>query len=314
MNKELVVVLEQSGLEKSQAETVLAGFNNFFEEVKGHEKRAKSIVVTSADQTEQIKEARSIRLELKDIRVNAEKVRKERKEFFLRGGKAIDGIANVLKALIVPLEEHLAKQENFIERMEDERKERVNTERITLLNNYVEDITVYNLKDMTDGAFEVLLRTSKTAWQSQRDAEKKAEEERIAKEKAEEEEYERAKKENAKLLKEAEAKEKKLAKERAEQEKKLEAEREKARKEAEARERVEVELKAKQEAEIRAKIEKEQAENQANEEKKKLDKQEKYRAFRTENGWTEKNKLDFKEENTGKEIILWKKVGVFNLK
>ena len=313
MDKEIVTVLEQSGLEKSQAETVLAGFKNFFEEVKRHELRAKSIVITDASQVAEIKEAREIRLELKNIRVHAEKVRIERKEFFLRGGKAIDGIANVLKALIIPLEDHLDKQEHFAERMEEERKERVNAERMLALQPYVLDISVYNLKDMTDGAFEVLLKTSKTAFESIKDAEKRAEEERIAKEKADKEEQERIRLENEKMKVEAEAREKEIAKERA----KVDVERKKAeeaqRKEREAREKAEAELKAKQESEERAKREKEESDKRAKEEKKKLDKQEKYRAFRAEYGWTEKTKADFKEENTGEEIVLWKKVGTFKL-
>ena len=313
MDKEIVTVLEQSGLEKSQAETVLAGFKNFFEEVKRHELRAKSIVITDASQVAEIKEAREIRLELKNIRVHAEKVRIERKEFFLRGGKAIDGIANVLKALIIPLEDHLDKQEHFAERMEEERKERVNAERMLALQPYVLDISVYNLKDMTDGAFEVLLKTSKTAFESIKDAEKRAEEERIAKEKADKEEQERIRLENEKMKVEAEAREKEIAKERA----KVDVERKKAeeaqRKEREAREKAEAELKAKQESEDKAKREKEEADKKAKEEKQELDKQEKYRAFREEHGWTEKNKTDFKEENTGSEIVLWKKVGTFKL-
>ena len=313
MDKEIVTVLEQSGLEKSQAETVLAGFKNFFEEVKRHELRAKSIVITDASQVAEIKEAREIRLELKNIRVHAEKVRIERKEFFLRGGKAIDGIANVLKALIIPLEDHLDKQEHFAERMEEERKERVNAERMLALQPYVLDISVYNLKDMTDGAFEVLLKTSKTAFESIKDAEKRAEEERIAKEKADKEEQERIRLENEKMKVEAEAREKEIAKERA----KVDVERKKAeeaqRKEGEGREKAEAELKAKQESEERAKREKEESDKRAKEEKKKLDKQEKYRAFRAEYGWTEKTKADFKEENTGEEIVLWKKVGTFKL-
>src|SRR3990167_213558 len=315
MNTEtsIIQVLESSGLEKSQAQSVMQGFNDFFEEVKKHELRAKSILVTDASQVKEIKEAREIRLELKKIRVHAEKVRIERKEFFLRGGKAIDGIANVLKALIIPLEEHLDKQEHFTERMEEERKERVNAERMLSLQPYVLDITVYNLKDMTDGAFEVLLKTSKTAFESIKDAEKRAEEERTAKEKADRAEQERIRLENEKMKKEAEAREKERAKERA----KVEAERKKAeeaqRKEREAREKAEAELKAKKEAEERAKREKEEADKKAKEEKQRLDKQEKYRAFRAKHGWTEKTKADFKEENTGDEIVLWKKVGTFKL-
>lgn len=313
MDKEIVQVLESSGLEKSQAQQVMAGFQVFFEDIKKYEQKAKSILITSTEQVKEMAEAREIRLELKNIRVNAEKVRKERKEFFLRGGKAIDGIANVLKALVVPLEEHLDRQENFIERMAEEHKERVNAERVVALQPFVEDITVYNLKDMTDGAFEVLLKTSKTAFESIKEAGKKAEEERVAKEKADKEEQEHIRLENEKLKKEAEAREKAIAKERA----KVEVERQKAeegqRKEREAREKAEAELNAKKEAELRAKIEKEQEEKRAKEESQKLAKQEKYRAFRKEHGWTENTKDDYREENNGDEIVLWKKVGTFKL-
>ncbi len=302
-NKELVTVLEQSGIEKSQAEAVLEGFSDFFARVATFENRARAIKVTDASQVDDMKEARKIRLELKDIRVNAEKVRKERKEFFLRGGKAIDGIANVLKALVVPLEEHLERQENYVERLEEERKERVNAERIAALTPYVQDISVYNLKEMTDGAFKVLLETSKTAWQAQRDAEKKAEADRIEKEKADKAENDRIKKENERL---------RIVNERGGADR-LEAE--KKAEEAEVkRKKAEADLKARKDAEEREKREQAEREKKEAEDKKKLEKQKKYRAFREGHGWSEKTKGDFKEENTGDSIILYKKVGEFELK
>jgi hypothetical protein len=48
-------------------------------------------------------------------------------------------------------------------------------------------------------------------------------------------------------------------------------------------------------------------------EKKRLEKMKKYRTFRTEHGWTEETKEDYKEENTGTTIELWKRVGTFEL-
>jgi ATPase subunit of ABC transporter with duplicated ATPase domains len=41
----------------------------------------------------------------------------------LREGKAIDGIANVLKAVIVPIEEYLDEQEHYIERKREAEEE-----------------------------------------------------------------------------------------------------------------------------------------------------------------------------------------------
>ena len=81
-----------------------------------------------------MKLARVGRLFLMKKRTAIETVRKELKEQALREGKAIDGIANVLKALIIPIEEYLKKQEDFVvlkeaarieaERAEEERSDR----------------------------------------------------------------------------------------------------------------------------------------------------------------------------------------------
>lgn len=100
--------------------------------------------------------------------------------------------------------------------------------------------------------------------------------------------------------------EKKAAEERARQEERERAEAEAARKE---QERIEREAREKEEVE-RAKAE---AEKRAQEERDHLERQEKYRAFRAEHGWTEEKKDDFREENTGTEIVLWQRVGTFKL-
>ena len=49
------------------------------------------------------------------------KVRKELKEESLRKGKAIDGVANIIKFLIEPVEKYLEDQEKFIEKLEQQK-------------------------------------------------------------------------------------------------------------------------------------------------------------------------------------------------
>lgn len=254
-NKELVVIIEESGLEKTQGQKILDNFSGFIKEAGEWESKAKVINVTDISQVEDMANAREARLALKSIRVNAENTRKSLKEKALREGKAIDGIANVIKALIVPIEEHLEKQEKFAENLENERKEKIEAQRSFELQKYVEDITLYNFKDMSDEAFENLLATLKLAFEVRQEAIKKAEQDRIDNEVKEKAEAEKNKAEVERLKKEAEAREKELAKERAEQEKKLEAERAKAKLEAEAREKVEAELRAKKVEEENAKKE-----------------------------------------------------------
>ena len=117
MSNKLAIIAKKSGLDKTQSQTLLDHFSELFESAQGWEAKAKKIVVTDESQTDLMKEARVARLALKEVRVQAENARKELKEKSLREGRAIDGIANVIKALIVPLEQHLAQQEQFAERL-----------------------------------------------------------------------------------------------------------------------------------------------------------------------------------------------------
>lgn len=254
-NLELVKIVEENKLDKTQGQIILDNFTGFFKEASEWEAKAKKIKITDISQKDEMTKAREARLALKNIRTTAEKARVKLKEKSRREGLAIDGIANVLKSLIIPIEEHLDKQEKFAENLEKERLERINNQREAELRKYAEDVSLYNFKEMNDEVFAKLLSTLKMAWEAEQEAIKKVEQERIEKEKLEAEAREKQRLENIQLKKEAEAREKELAKERAEQEKKLEAERMKSKKEAEAREKIEAELKAKKVEEERKKKE-----------------------------------------------------------
>jgi hypothetical protein len=255
MSNKLQLIIEETGLEKSKTELLLSKFTGYFQEAKTIAQEAKGITVTDENDTETMQRAREARLELKSIRIDAEKTRKELKEQSLREGRAIDGIANVIKALVVPVEKHLEEQEKYAERLEAQRKLNVEKERVNRLSKYVEDVEVYSLHPdkLSTDSFNKLLETSEVAYKAQKKAEEEAEQERLAKEEAERKEQERIRKENEKLKAEAEAKEKALAKERAEQEKKLQAERAKIEAERQKREAIEAKIKAQKEAEEKRK-------------------------------------------------------------
>ena len=121
-------IVRESGLEPTKARTILTLFEGYFRIADEYAIKAKAIVVTDGSQTAQIEAARDARLFLRDKRLAVEKARKELKEQALREGKAIDGIANILKALIIPIEDYLKTQENFVElkaQAEAEERERV---------------------------------------------------------------------------------------------------------------------------------------------------------------------------------------------
>lgn len=119
---QLQVIVKESGLEPTKAQFILEKFTEYFDMASEWEVKARNIVVTKPDQKAEMEMARTGRLFLKEKRVAVEKARKELKEQALREGKAIDGIANVLKALIVPIEEYLERQERFVE-IQQEAKE-----------------------------------------------------------------------------------------------------------------------------------------------------------------------------------------------
>src|SRR3990167_796976 len=112
---QLAVIVKESGLEPSKAAYILENFQSYFEIAAEWEVKAKTLIVTNPYQKAEMEQAREGRLFLREKRIAIENSRKKLKEEALREGKAIDGIANVLKALIVPIEEYLDTQEHFVE-------------------------------------------------------------------------------------------------------------------------------------------------------------------------------------------------------
>ncbi|QDT46210.1 IgA-specific serine endopeptidase autotransporter precursor [Symmachiella dynata] len=265
----LAVTIKEAQISETDASLLQTTFAPYFKRAEEWRKKAESISVTSVDDKEAMKNAREARLHLKNIRVDVEKTRKELKEESLRKGKAIDGMANVIKFLIVPIEEHLDKQEKFVEIQEQKRKKELKIKREQELMEIEVDTSFYNLGDMPDEQYAKLLESSTQAYNMAKEAAEKANQERIAKEKAEAKERERIRVENERLKKEAVEREKKLEAERekarierekaeAEQKKEVAAQQAKLEAERKERERIEAEIKAKQEAEEKARQEAEE--------------------------------------------------------
>lgn len=171
---QIVQVIEQSDLPKPKVQALMEVFAPAFQEARGLVETAKNITVTDEGDIETMQLAREHRLRLKEIRITVEKTRKELKEQSLREGRAIDGAANILKALIVPVEERLLLQEKFAELLEEKRLTERYQKRLNLLTPYVSDVTLYKLKEMSDAAFDTLLADCKAAHAARIAAEEKA--------------------------------------------------------------------------------------------------------------------------------------------
>lgn len=255
-DNKLLQIVKTSGLEQTKADFILQKFQDYFHIAADWEMKAKALVVTNPGQIAEMKMAREGRLFLKGKRVEIERSRKELKEQSLREGRAIDGIANVLKALIEPTEEYLERQERFVEIQEEERRKLLKEKREVEMRELGAVPELYDLEHMDEETYASIIQAAKDMIARQKEAERKAEEERIAKEK----EQERIRVENERLRREAEEKGRQMAEERA----KAEAEQKRLREEAEKREEEarerEAKLKAEQEAKLRAERERRERE------------------------------------------------------
>ncbi|NCB47500.1 hypothetical protein EOM81_10850 [bacterium] len=267
------------GLEESKAAEIKALFTPMLAKMEELENEYNDILKSEID-PETCLRAKQLRLSYVKIRTGTAEIHKKAKEFYLNGGRFVDGWKNAQLFASGEKEKTLKAIEDHFENQERERTEKLRTDRLELLKPYT-DVEPLALGHMEQAVFDNLLTGFKVAHEARIAAEKKAEEDRIAREKAEAEERERQRLENIRLKAEAEEREKQIAaereKQRKEQERKdaeLKAEREKAererkaledkaRKEREEREKLEAEIQAKKDAEERAKKAAEKAQKDA---------------------------------------------------
>lgn len=204
IDNKFVAIVNESGLEQNKAQFLLEQFQDHYKMAAEWAKKAKNIIVTSESQTVNMKMARTGRLFLREKRLEIESARKALKESALKEGKAIDMIANFLKDLIIPTEEHLDRQEHFVEYKKKAEDERILAEAHAKAEKDAEE------KEKADAIEMAELR------KKQAEHEKVLAQERAKQEAILTEERNKAQIEQDRIRKENESK---LAKERAEREK-----------------------------------------------------------------------------------------------
>jgi colicin import membrane protein len=246
------IVPANLGLDAKSKESIETAFGSYFEQARAF--KEQSATITSA------KVARVARLEVKALRVEAEKKRKDMKEDYLRMGKAIDGANNILLAMIVPIEKALEDIEKEEERKAEAERLRLKAEREAELAPFITPgQPVPALESMSADQWDSYLADAQMLHAAKIEAARKAEADRIAREQAEAAERERLRIENERLRAEAVEREAKAKAEREAAEKAQREAAEKARKEREALEakaRAEREAAEKELARIKAEADK----------------------------------------------------------
>lgn len=183
MENQITKALQNANVTEETQLSLQEAFTPFFEKAKEWTKKANEINVTDESQTELMLEARTGRLALKNIRTAVENKRKELKADALAKGKAIDGMANIIKYLIQPIETKLHEQENFVQIQEQKRREQLSEDRAKELEAYDVDTQFYKLADMPQETYDDLLANSKHAFELKKDNEKRLAEKKIEDEK-----------------------------------------------------------------------------------------------------------------------------------
>ena len=250
MSNEIMVVIEESKVEQSTATTLLDSFTPFFIQAKEWADKAKCLVVTDATQITEMKQARDARLILRQIRIDADKKRKELKEDSLRYGKAVQGVYNVIEFLIAPIEQHLQDQEDFAKIAEKKRQDELRILRTAEIESYQAFLPpLGDLGTCKQEDFDRWCQIAKDQEKAQEAQAQKEAQDALEKAEAEAKERERISRENDELRKQAQ----KAEAERVEAERVAREEREEAQKVLDAerseRARIEDEIKAKAEAE-----------------------------------------------------------------
>lgn len=199
-----IIVPEKDNLPPSLLSNIETGFKYAFEQAEKWRVQALAIQVTSLDQKAEMKLARTIRLELKNVRVNADKARKALKADALLMGRAIDGVYNLLEAAIVPMERHLDEQEKFAERLLEAERQATLARRTAELAPYLAEGQIIPALDaMSAEQWADYLLDAKLLHNAKIEQSQRAEAERIAAEQAAAAERERLRIENERLRQEA---------------------------------------------------------------------------------------------------------------
>lgn len=293
--------------------------------------QVKDLTIKGLDDKKGYEAVRAGKMRLVKQRTFITEERKNITRVFDKLKKDVMTMEDDLLKIMEPTEKILAERQKAI----DDEKERLNRlktlpERKELISKIELEINDEFILLMSDAQFQEFYNIKKDEYLTEKENELKAEQEkqRIQKEENEREsqrliDVENARKEEAEKAKiQAEIdkinaeKEKEIALKKAEADKQIAIENEKRKAEAEKQKLINEQNR--KEAERLKKIEDDKKADEdklkkEKEEAEKLEKKNKYINFLKINGYTEKNKDDYKAEWNGNTVILWKKVGILKV-
>jgi hypothetical protein len=173
----LVVLLKEKNFSEETALAISPAFDELYNTAKEWNTKATEFLNNpDLSPEEKAKEARTARLALVKVRTGIDKKRKELNDSDQKRIDERNAIGKVLTGLVTPTEKMLQDEEDRAENIEKERKATLKNERLAALEPYKVDSQFFDLENMPDEAFAVLLENSSLAHQKRIDDEKIREE------------------------------------------------------------------------------------------------------------------------------------------
>lgn len=151
---------KEYGLEQTKAKQIEQAFSPMLKTMTELEDEFNEIVPLEMS-IEKAKAARELRLKLVKVRTGTAKIHKELKDFYLAGGRFVDGWKNAQLFASQGLEEKLAEWENHYENLRLKEIERLHEEREAKLRQFDVAVIPGNLGEMEPDVFEAFLAGSK---------------------------------------------------------------------------------------------------------------------------------------------------------
>ena len=231
-SNELLAFLSSSGLVEAKRNDIAQSLGMFFDKASEWNQTIASIVITDPSETGKMKMAKEGRLTLKNMRLDAMKVVKAKRESVknrmaddILEDKLLLKAGQMVEATFENLEGKLQEKEEFGLRWEAENKAKLKIARDAEVLPFAEFVLGgIDLSNLSETDYQKFLGGLKLQMEAKLEAEAKIKAEKEAKEKAEREERERIALENSRLKAEAiEAENKRIA-EKAEADRILKAE------------------------------------------------------------------------------------------
>ena len=208
--------LSQYGLEETKAAEIRKDFDAVLKIATELEADYNVIIGKSETITpELVKESKLLRIKYMKVRTGISAVHKERKAFYLSGGRAVDGLKNAYTHAVEGNEKKLKEIETHFECIEQERVDKLQNDRVEALEEFKPDFVPDNLWMMDSDVWGKYLASIKENHRLHESAAKIAKAERIAKGKRAKDKQKRIKDELKRLKIEADARDKAEAKRQA---------------------------------------------------------------------------------------------------